>query len=236
MSPRLYDLVDATWPAASYRDVGGFTLREGRGAGNRVGSASLTLPLDEADIDAAIAGHHALSQPAIFQVRDGQEPLDAALAARGMEAYDEVVILGARLEDLPQEATDLTAFAHWPPLAIMRELFAQDGIDAARQAVMARAKGPSCVVLGRACDRPAGAAFVACAQTEAMLHALVVSPAFRRQGVARNIMAEAAFWAAQNGAERLSLVVRTENSAALALYNRLGMQPLCRYHYRREVL
>ncbi|WP_339109075.1 GNAT family N-acetyltransferase [Thioclava sp. GXIMD4216] len=229
-----YEVIDRTWPAASFRQVGGFTLREGQGGGSRVGSASLDVALPEADIEAAIAGHHALGQPVKFQIRDGQEDLDQALAARGFQVLDPTVVFCA-----PCAAFDsphaLSAFSHWPPLAITREIFEEDGINAARQAVMARVKGPACVILGRDGDRAAGAAFVACAGSDAMIHAVNTRPAFRRRGVARHIMGEAARWATAQGASHLWLVVRASNEGAIALYTRLGMIEQGRYHYRLDV-
>ena len=50
-----FEVIDATWPAASSRMAGGFRVREGLGGGSRVSSASLELALEQADIDAAIA-------------------------------------------------------------------------------------------------------------------------------------------------------------------------------------
>ena len=234
MSDPLFEVIDATWPAASVRDLGGFRIREGRGGGSRVSAASLLGSLENADIDAAIAAQRSLGQEPTFLLRPGEDALDAALAKRGFETFDPVVILMADLAALPREVPPVTAFAHWPPLAIARDIWAENGIGPARQAILDRAGTPKAAVLGRSRDRAAGAAFVAIHDRIAMLHALVVAPDFRRQGLARAIMAEACRWAATEGATRLSLVVTKANTAALALYRDLGLQPACAYHYRRE--
>ncbi|TKD26036.1 GNAT family N-acetyltransferase [Rhodobacter capsulatus] len=234
MTDPLFEVIDATWPAVSVRQAGGFVIREGQGGGSRVSAASLLGRFETADIDAAIAAQRRLGQEPKFMLRPGDEALDAALADRGFEAFDPVVILTADLAALPREVPPVTAFAHWPPLAIAREIWAENGIGAARQAILDRAGTPKAVVLGRSRDRAAGAAFVATHGDTAMLHALVVAPEFRRQGLARAILAEACRWAATEGAERLTLVVTKANVAALALYQALGMTPVCAYHYRRE--
>lgn len=234
MRDPLFDVIDGTWPAASIRRAGGFLVREGLGGGSRVSCASLEGPLDAADIDAAIAAHRALGQEPKFIIRPGEEALDTALEGRGFTLFDPVVIYAAPLAGLSTEVPPVTAFAHWPPLAITREVWAESGIDAARQAVAERAPMPKAVVLGRMSDRAAGAAFVGIHQGTAMLHALAVLPEFRRRGLARHIMAEAARWAKAEGAERLALVVTRRNEAANALYRSMGMQAVCHYHYRRE--
>lgn len=235
MRDPLFEVIDATWPAASLHEAGGFLVREGLGGGSRVSCASLEAPLEHADLDAAIAAHRALGQQPKFIIRPGEEALDAALAERGFELFDPVVIYAAPLARLPAEVPPVTAFAHWPPLAITREVWTESEIGAGRQAVAERAPAPKAAILGRTSDRAAGAAFVGIHAGTAMLHALAVLPEFRRKGLARNIMAEAVRWAAGEGAETLALVVRRQNEAANALYRAIGMEAACYYHYRREV-
>lgn len=230
----LFAVIDGTWPAASVHTAGGFAVREGLGAGSRVSAASLEAPFAQADIDAAIAAHRALGQPPKFMIRPGEEALDAALAARGYEIFDPVVIYGAPVATLCQPVPPVTAFAHWPPLNIARELWTDLGIGAARQAVMERAAGPRACVLGRKEDRAAGAMFIALHQGTAMVHALAVAPEMRRKGLAQAMMFEAARWAEAQGAQDITLVVTRANTAANALYQGLGMAEVGAYHYRRE--
>lgn len=230
----LFAVIDGTWPAASTREAGGFLVREGRGGGSRVSAASLMGDVGTCDIDAAIAAHHALDQPAKFMIRPGEEALDAALAARGFELFDPVTVYGAPVAALCQPVPPVTAFAHWPPLQIARDLWSAEGIGPARQAVMERATGPKACVLGRKSDRAAGAMFVAIHDSAAMVHGLVVLDQARRQGLARAMMFEAARWAAAEGAQDITLVVTRANAPANALYQALGMTPIGAYHYRRE--
>lgn len=230
----LFAVMDATWPAASARHIGGFLVREGLGGGSRVSSASLEGPLERADISAAIAAQRALGQEPKFLLRPGEDALDTALAERGFEMFDPVTFYQARLDTLPCEPAPVTAFAHWPPLAIAREVWAEGGIGPARQAVADRANVPKAVILGRMNDRAAGTAFVAIEAGVAMLHGLSILPEFRRHGLARAMMAEAARWARATGAGHMALAVTQANAPANALYRALGMAPVCSYHYRRE--
>jgi GNAT superfamily N-acetyltransferase len=226
-------LLDATWPAAGFHRAGPWTIREGRGGGKRVSAATAGDGWDAGDLPEAEAAMRALGQVPLFMLRPGEETLDTALAARGYGVVDPVEIWQAPVARLTGENPFLAAFPHWPPLAVMQEIWAEDGIGPERLAVMDRVAGPKAAVLGRTRDRPAGAAFVALHEGTAMLHALVVSAAARRKGCGRALMREAANWAAGLGAERLNLAVTRANGPARALYAALGMEVAGGYHYRQ---
>lgn len=231
MTPALLARVmEATWPAARSWRLGPFTLRDGGGGGKRVSAASAEGPFTARELGAAEA---AMAEP-LFLIRPGDEALDAALDARGWRIVDPVVAYAAPVAALAAALPGLTAFPHWPPLEIARTLWAEGGIGPARIAVMGRVSGPKTALLGRRDDRPAGVAFVACHGTEAMLHALEVRESLRRQGLGRDLLHAAANWAGDQGATRISLVVTRQNTAARALYARLGMQVVGQYHYRMK--
>ena len=97
---------------------------------------------------------------------------------------------------------------------------------------MGRVEGAKTAIFGRAKDMPAGAAFVAMDGDIAMIHAVEVLPAYRRQGLARWMMRQAAFWARDHGAAWLSVLCTDANHGAHALYASLGFQPVGQYHYR----
>lgn len=226
-------LIDATWPAASYARAGTFTIREGRGGGSRVSAATAEGAFSTADIEAAEAAQAALGQNPLFMILDGQETLDAALAARGCRVKDPVAIHAATVAALASPAPDpMTAFPLWPPLEIMRDLWTEGGTGPARLAIMDRVKGPKTAIMGRVQDRVAGVAFVALDGSRAMLHALHVTPGLRRRGSAVNIMRKAAEWAQDHGATELFLAVTKDNLSANALYASLGMRIVENYHYR----
>ncbi|GAA1246343.1 hypothetical protein GCM10009676_35570 [Prauserella halophila] len=59
---------------------------------------------------------------------------------------------------------------------------------------------------------------------------LAVHPAYRRQGLARALMAAIGAWGERHGAAACVLQVAADNAAALALYARLGFRE--HHHYR----
>ncbi len=224
-------VMEATWPAAAVRAAGPFILREGDGGGQRVSAASVTGAFSEADLQA-------VTEQPLFVIYPGRDPaedaLDAALAARGYAVHDPVLVYAAPVSDLVGEVPFLSAFPHWPPLETAKAIWAEGGIGPGRLRVMERAEGPKTVILARSGDRPAGAAFVACDQGVAMVHAVEVRAAQRRKGAGGHLLRAAANWAADQGAGTLALAVTARNLAARALYDRAGLQVVGQYHYRRK--
>ena len=217
----VFDLIDATWPAAGVQTLGPWTIRQGLGGGSRVSAATATAPGAWMDAERAMLD---LGQSPIFMIRPGDDVLDAQLAAAGFVVKDPVTAYAAPVAGLAAlNLPPKTAFQAWPPLAIQAEIWGAGGIGPARLAIMNRVRGPKVSFLGRVGDQAAGCAFVASQGLDAMLHALEVLPAQRRQGLGRHLLIAAARWAQAQGAQTLSLVVTRANLAANTLYISLGM-------------
>ncbi len=230
---QLYDVVDGTWPAARSFEAGPWLIREGQGGGQRVSAATAQQPVTASDIALAEAEMAKLGQPKLFMVRDGEAELDALLADAGYVVHDPVNAYVAATGPMAAvRPPPVSALLAWEPLAIMLDIWEAGGIGPCRINVMHRAKGPKTGVIGRLNDHPAAAAFCAIHDGVAMVHAIEVLPHQRRQNMARYVMHELAFWARQNGASHISLVVTQANVGANALYTSLGMTCVGQYHYR----
>ena len=194
---RMYRVSEATWPPREAVEAGPWTLRDGAGGGKRVSAATQRAAFDAADdLPAAEDAMRILGQDPLFMIRQGDEALDAELAARGYQVIDPVRILVcpiAQLTDVPVPL--VTAFTVWEPLAIMVDLWQEAGIGEARLRVMNRAKGPKTGLFGRIKDSPAGVGFCAIHDGVAMVHALEVSPRYRGLGLGAWLMRAAAHWA-----------------------------------------
>jgi ribosomal protein S18 acetylase RimI-like enzyme len=229
----LYEVIEATWPAASRRRLGPWTIRDGQGGGSRVSAATADRMVASDDIPAAEAAMRALGQPTLFMIRSKDAGLDTILAARGYLIKDPVTLycapLGAITTHRPRPAT---TFEVWPPLATQLEIWSDGGIGPGRIAVMERATVPKTTILGRLEDRFAGTAYVGLYNGCAMIHALEIARAHRRQGLAATMTRAAAFWGQSQGAGWLTLVTTQANVAANALYTSLGMAVVGQYHYR----
>lgn len=229
----LFAALDATWPAQRVIPCDGWRIRDGAGGGKRVSAASAVA--DSPDIDTAIAAMREIGQPPLFMLREDEGVLDAALGARGFEVLDPTLIYVAPAAKLARKPPHVSLFPVWPPLAIMRDIWAAGGVGPARLQVMARACQPLTGFAARHDDRAAGAGFCAVAGPIAMLHAIEIVPSQRRHGVAENMLRGAAHWAQGQGADWLALAVTEANRPACALYEKLGMQVAARYHYRQGI-
>lgn len=230
----LAQLAESTWPPAATHRQGPWLIREGQGGGQRVSAASAIGDWHPDDIPQAESAMRALGQSPLFVLRPSEAALDQALADRGYARHDPVVAYAGSCADLAAtEPPFLTSFPHWPPLAVAAQIWAEGGIGPARLAVMHRVTGPKTAILGRSGDRAAGIAFTAIHGNVAMLHALEVAPALRRNGCGHNILRAAALWARDHGADTLALLVTERNTAARALYASLNMHSVGHYHYRK---
>lgn len=229
----LIEVCETTWPPASRQHLGAWTIRDGKGGGNRVSAATEDWPVTEADLSAAEKAMQALGQERLFQIRAGEDKLDAMLEAHGYIVRDPVNIWAIDVAKLNGEPIPpATAYTMWPPMELAREIWADGGIGPARQAVMERAACEKTALLVRLGDQPGGAAFVGLLDEVAMVHALFVLPAQRRKGAAQLLMRAAAKWAQGHGAKVLSTIVTQGNHAANPLYANLGMTLVGHYHYR----
>ncbi len=227
-------VVNATWPAAWEFSCGPFMLRDGKNGGKRASAATLEQPdFTEADIKTAASKMQKINQPPLFIIRDGDSKLDDTLAKMGYRSFDFVTLFAAPTPLLAQHDSDKMNCITAPiPLAAMGEIWTEGDIGPARIEVMQRVKTPRTYLLGRLEDAPSGAGFVAIHNGIAMIHALEVLHPARRNGLGLQMMAGAAKWALNHGAETFALVVVSSNIAACGLYQQLGMIKTGNYHYR----
>ncbi|UZD90551.1 GNAT family N-acetyltransferase [Cognatishimia activa] len=229
----LYDVCEATWPCASASEAGGFVIRDGQGGGKRVSAATLAGALKDADIGVAELAMASLDQSPLFQVREGEDTLDAILADNGYDIIDPVNVYAAHVDVLATERPPRTvAIPAWEPLQIMKEMWAAGGIGPKRIDVMHRAKGPKTGFVSRWQDKPAGTSYAAIHEGISMMHALEIKAEQRRNGLARWAMRRLAYWTMENGGETVSVICTQENEAANGLYQSLGMTKIGTYHYR----
>lgn len=236
LSPaRLFEVLDETWPAAEKSTAGPFTLRKGLGGGNRVSCATANGPASTGQISKANDVMQRMGQAPRYMIRPMDGALDETLETLGFHIADPTVVFSAEINALTNNRPDpLRAILCDEPLSLMVEFWAANDIPPARIDVMRRVTGPKTYIFSRNKDMAAGAAFVAIHNNIAMLHALAVASDHRRMGVAENILAGAAFWAADQGAEHFSVVTTSKNLPAQRLFTGLGMENSGKYHYRTK--
>lgn len=236
----LAPVIAATWPPEQVHAHDPFLIFQAHGGGSRVRAARLADTRGEGagvsrnQVATAMRAMTDLGQDPLFMVLNTQGALDVTLDGMDLTIKDPTQALTMPTAELAAAPPPVTCFEAWPPLAVQEEIWRLDDIGPDRLAIMARAEGPKISLFGRAGDKPAGTAFVACHGDIAMLHALVVAPAARRQGLAGHMMRAAGDWAQRIGATTFCVLVTQQNIAARGLYTSLGFQPVGHYHYRKQ--
>jgi ribosomal protein S18 acetylase RimI-like enzyme len=234
------------WQAEEVTALGPWRLRFMHGVTDRANSVWAGPGEPPGGFDDAIARVEAFyaerRRPALFQITPAaDERLDALLAARGYERYDDVSVQvagAARVaEQGPRDAADAQCDARlgaeWFELSGRRGRFRGEQI-AVYRAFLERVAPRA----GFASARPAGETAIAAvgltivAPPLAGVFSMLTLPEQRGRGLAGAVLGELARFAVARGAAQLYLQVSANNAPACALYARAGFAEAYRYHYR----
>ncbi|WP_203812417.1 GNAT family N-acetyltransferase [Paractinoplanes tereljensis] len=222
------------WPAPIQSHLGGWILRA---AGNWTGRANSALAVGDPDrtLEAAIDGvvewysAHG-QQPLINAPMPLAAPVNAALDARGWTARPLTLVQTASVVSL---LTTIAPDADLPPV----ELADSPGDD--WYAMVTEHKGALPPIAVRILTGVPEVVFAHVHDADGSLLAvargaitgpdrwlgvslLQTAPAARRRGLAQQVVRGLAQWATQRGSNRAYLQVEERNTAAVALYNRVG--------------
>ena len=228
--------LERTWPCEREYGLGPWRIFQSDGGGKRVCAARLAFNQSLAtarQIDEAEQALRDLKQPLLFHIDEGQSELDKALGKRGYHHVDPTDLLAQPVAKLyGQPLPKSTLFEIWSPLVIQKDIWAAGGVGPQRMNVMDRATEAKTSLLIRWKGRAAGTAFLACHGAVIMVHALIILPEQRGQGLAKLAMHKAALWGQSQGCSVLAVACTKENSVAQNLYSSLGMKHVGEYHYR----
>jgi N-acetylglutamate synthase len=249
----LHEAMAEGWQPVEQEEYGGWRLRAAEGFTGRSNSV-LPLgpppsPLPEA-IDRVEDWYAARQLPARFCVlwplgsgpgepAYGTDPLETELTARGYRLNYPTLVLTRSLAaaeaggqpahglvvDVRDEPDDAwLALYHYrgqelPPIAVRVLMSAP-----AQAFASVRTPDGEAVAIGR----------VASARGWTGIAAVEVAPSQRRRGLAQIVMAALLGWGRAQGDRAAYLQVARDNTAALALYDRLGFTSHSGYHYRNQ--
>jgi GNAT superfamily N-acetyltransferase len=219
----------------------GWLLRVSPGKARRARSVNAhfgsTLPLAR-KIDYCEHLYEQRDLPVLFRITPFVQPpdLEAALVARGYEAFDTTLVQLMRLERPPA----LPAVSDFVVTVPAADAFAdavallQGSSPQQRDAYFERLKESPLhtrALLAHIDGRPVGVGTVMLEDGLAGVFSMATAPEMRARGVASALLASLLTWAWEHGATRAYLQVDGENHRALAVYRKFGFTTAYTYHY-----
>ena len=231
---------DAAWPALKVVPAGDWLCKSAPGVSRRSNSANPAgahARLTEAGIERIEAVYAKLGQPIYVRLPSllGEEP-DRTLEGRGYTAEGETVtLIGPLQAEAPASETEVSAIPSPEWLAALNRINGREGEAAAVfDAVLAQLDVPAAFAAMRREGRIVSAGYAAASDGWLCLEAVATDPDWRGRGLAGELVRTLMVWGADQGARAVGLQTQVENTAAQAVYRRLGLRrELYRYHYRK---
>lgn len=237
---RLEELSFNAWPALRTVLVGGWVVRLADGHTRRANAASPfhpeTLPAG-AIIDLVDDVFVRAGLDPVYRLTGLQQPeFETSLRARGYVDNEPVVVLRSPPLERRAKLSGVTiapsASDEW-----LREALSAYGYEAELEPALRRIFDdivwPCGFATIRHCDRNVAWGLAVVEADHVGLFDLVVAPDCRGNGFGGRLVSSLLGWGSSLGARNAYLQVRTENHAALALYNSLGFTEV--YEYRHFV-
>jgi GNAT superfamily N-acetyltransferase len=230
------------WQGLEIERLGGWLLRA---AGGWTGRANSVLPLGDpglpldAALDHVSAWYSARHLPPTMQLPlPAREDLRAALAERGWTDRWGALVLTAGVAALRAKGLAVPGL---PPVTVVTEPgpawlaayhYRGGALPPVAPAVLRAAAAPAFAAVEEA-GKPITICRLSVDEGWVGITAVEVSPGHRRCGLATHLLAGALDWAFENGVRSAYLQVDSDNTAALALYEKAGFRVHHAYRYYR---
>jgi len=228
-------IADRAWPAAVRSSLGSWILNASTGWSGRLNACwplgESPLPLGEA-VEAVEAWYGARGLPPVFKPAGPLPALEAELAARGYRARTPTLMMVA---DIPEVARPGRVTVADTVGQAFEQVFlgTQDNPEdaAERMGAFHRIARPRVFASIDVEGAPVAIGGSAVEGDWAGVFGMRTLAAFRRQGLAQDIVAALLAGAREAGASRAYLQVEAPNAPAIALYERYGFRTAFAYSY-----
>lgn len=210
-----------------------------------ISRAKSAVPLRHSSIDTALlptieAAYTARGLKAAFRVADvpGLSDVQAELARLGYHAQQPSLVQVGTVRQMRQACPGEPASLSPTPTPSWAAVYLAEGFDPVDGAhrIQALSRNPHLVFASvEEAGQALAAGTAAFSQGWASIHGMRTVPHSRGRGLAGRVLAALADAATARALERVFLQVEEGNTAALALYGRVGFTTAWRYHYWRRV-
>ncbi len=230
-------IADRAWPATERSSLGSWILNASTGWSGRLNACwplgEPPLPLGEA-VEAVEAWYAARGLPPVFKPAGPLPALEAELTARGYRARTPTLMMVAEIPEAARPARVRVRVADTVGEAFERVfLGTQANADdaAERMGAFHRIARPRVFASIEVEGAPVAIGGSAIEGDWAGVFGMRTLPAFRRQGLAQDIVSALMVGAREAGASRAYLQVEAPNAPAIALYERFGFTTAFAYSY-----
>lgn len=239
----LEELAANSWPAHIQHTLGQWRLRATFGVTKRANSVYTvgTFPKKDHWLEIVEQFYRILSIPTCFHMNEASPPeLDSFLELKGYQKIFECSIMTANCDDVMERVVDqgldirfeYEVTKDWLIDFLRLEGFSEEGLDAYEHIFSAIRSFKAFARITDGHGETIGMGTLVVEREWGGLSNIVISPAYRRKGIAAQLIKLLTQKAAQQGARNMYLQVINENTAAVTLYNKLGFTAFSQHHYR----
>ncbi|MFX1255330.1 MAG: GNAT family N-acetyltransferase [Promethearchaeota archaeon] len=241
---RYQELSTNAWPARTIVFLNGWVLRISEGITKRANSVLPIRYIGEnllEDIKTVEKIYKEKNLAVIFQLPDYFEPdnLQETLLSLGYEIIHETLVMTSKIgkisaikvnKNYAYSIENNESEAWFEALATLSN-YGSKALEGQKRIIGRipfRSKAFCCV---QQHDQIIGIGLAVIERTYLGIFDLIVHPKYRRQGIAQSIIAKIGHWGKNRSVNHIYLQVQGDNSEAIALYNKIGLEESYRYRY-----
>ncbi len=231
------------WPSLQSEVVGDWCLRYADGLTRRANSAN---PLQEhtKDIEATVREckqrYRLRGHPTIFRIPTLIHPsIEKSLLKRGYGIEGESIVLhehlnGAAVDDDQEVEIVETPTDNWCGSMAALQSHSKETAAIYRQ-IVASIEFPTAFASLNEGERVVSQAYGTLQDDLLCIESVITDSGYRQRGFAKKVLSSLFLWGLKKGATGVCLQVEADNSPAITLYRKLGLDTeLYQYHYLRE--
>ncbi|MFX1535628.1 MAG: GNAT family N-acetyltransferase [Promethearchaeota archaeon] len=238
------ELSTNAWPAKTIVFLNGWVLRLSEGITKRANSVLPIRYIGEnllEDIKVVERIYKEKNLAVVFQLPDYFEPdnLQETLLSLGYKIIDETLVMTSQIGEIPSikvnknytySIENIESDSWFEALASLSN-YDPKGLEGQKKIIGRIPFASKAFCYAQQNNRIIGISLAIIERTYLGIYDLIVHPKYRRQGIAQSLIAKIVHWGKNSSVNHIYLQVQGDNSGAIALYSKIGLQESYRYRY-----